>query len=141
MARRKKVQTAREVAAGPVSAVDDLRHGTVRLSTRDRGPSPGDGPGLGLTERTDETEDEGETEADVAGDVYWPEDKPLPTHYVKRRMPVIPCPVCRRTAVRVAGMLVQAVVCRASGAELASFYCRGCDARFGMPVRIMEDGQ
>lgn len=63
---------------------------------------------------------------------FWPSDQPLPTHYVKARRRLLPCPACRRIGLENGG---QAVVCTSSGHDVAAFRCKACGHTWQMPVR------
>lgn len=64
-------------------------------------------------------------------DKFWPEDRPMPTRYVKSRARLIPCPSCRRLLLDDMG---QAVVTTSSGRDVAWLRCRACQHRFSLPV-------
>jgi len=62
----------------------------------------------------------------------WPDDKPMPTHYVKTASRLIPCIHCRR--ILLDDGVGQAVVCTQSGTAVAWLRCRHCNKRFTLPV-------
>lgn len=56
---------------------------------------------------------------------FWPEDKPMPETYDRRRPP--PCPACRRVRLDDLG---QAVARRAEERGTAYLHCKACGAEF-----------
>lgn len=67
---------------------------------------------------------------------FWPTGAKLPQEWIKVRQRALPCPNCRRIALRDGS---QAVVCVHSGGSLAYFRCRNCGHRWKLPVRENGD--
>lgn len=61
--------------------------------------------------------------------IYWPEDKPMPDYYGKRRL--LPCPACRRVLL---DNLSQAVVCRSLRTDVAHLRCKACGHTWKLAV-------
>lgn len=67
---------------------------------------------------------------------FWPEDDPLPDHYVKLRARRNPCPKCRRLLLDDGG---QATCCTSSArGDRSYFRCKSCGHRWSLPVDIVE---
>lgn len=62
--------------------------------------------------------------------IFLPENKPLPTHHVKRE--IMPCPKCRRLRM---DDMNQATVCNGTQGTIAFYRCRSCQHRWKMPVK------
>lgn len=60
---------------------------------------------------------------------YWPPDQPLPTAYVRQRLP---CPTCRCVTTDDGG---QAAVLRSTAADLAYLRCRACGHKWKLRLR------
>lgn len=62
---------------------------------------------------------------------FWPEDRPLPTHYVR---PPIPCKnqACRRVLTDTSG---RAVLVQAVNGDIAHLLCGVCGTSFKLPVQ------
>lgn len=62
----------------------------------------------------------------------WPEDRPLPEHYIKRSL--MPCRFCRRVLLDNLGTAV--MVTGVTKAK-AYFECKACRRRWSLPVRVV----
>ena len=129
----RKAGAAHEVPAGPVTAAEGVEHREPEVSTRGDAPpeeledAPPTAEGPPEPPAEDEDEDRG----------LWPADKPMPTHWIKTPVRVMPCPNCRRIY-ETKGGYGQAVRCTSSGFARASFYCACCGHRFTLPVAQVD---
>jgi len=116
---------ARPVPAGLVTAAEGVEHREPEVSTRGGAPPEE----CGAAPPAPPVEDEDRR--------LWPADKPMPTHWIKTPVRVMPCPKCRRVY-ETKGGYGQAVVCMSSGFDLAAFRCRCCGHRFTLPVAQVD---
>ena len=67
--------------------------------------------------------------AELHKKTHWPDDRPMPTVYIKQ---LIPCPECKRTHT---DNLAQAVRCEGSAGKKAYFRCVACKHRFSLRIK------
>lgn len=82
-----------------------------------------------LIETVESAEESFHRKVAVMNKKIWPDDKPLPKVYVKRKK--MPCPSCRRV---LTDSLGQCVVMTSSAKTFGYFRCKCCNHRWQLPV-------